>query len=195
MILQEDDIHHWPRRPQCPAPHHPVLIRVDVPVHRPAARCRLREVVREVLETWSDPGASWLPVQETHCGPAWSGSIGGHGLDLSLSYAGGAGWIGLLRGGWIGVDATPIQPFDELDGVARDFLGPALQASIRRASDPAQAFALAWSDLEARLKCAKSGLEEHHRRHAAPRLRCQSCSLLVAERMAVSVAWRRAGWR
>lgn len=129
-------------------------------------------------------------MQETQRGPVWSGSIGGQALDLSLSYAGETGWIGLLRGGQIGVDAMRIEPFDGLDAVARDFLGPALAASIRRSSDPAQAFALAWTDLEARLKCSNADLVEHHARDAAAVDGCQTRSLIVAERMALAVAWR-----
>ncbi len=190
MTLQSQDIYHWPRRPDRAAPCEPTLIRVDVPAHRPAARIRLREVLREVLESWSDGFQQWQPWLETRCGPQWPGLLGKQALDLSLSYSGEVGWIGLLRGGWIGVDAMFIHPFPELDAVAGDFLGPDLQAEIRRSSDPAQAFALAWTDMEARLKGTKADLVEYHRRDAAGLTSCQSRTFILPERIALTVAWR-----
>jgi 4'-phosphopantetheinyl transferase len=190
MTLQSQEICHWPSCPDRADPHQPTLIRVDVPAQRSAARARLREVLREILPRWSEPGQTPVRLHETTRGPACLGDIGGHPLDLSLSYAGQTGWIGLLLGGWIGVDAMRIQVFAEQDVVARDFLGPSVQAAIRRAADPAQAFALAWTDLEARLKCCKADLVEYPQRNAAALACCQSRGLLVAERLAVTVAWR-----
>ncbi len=190
MTLQAQDIYHWPQRPDRAAACEPTLIRVDVPAHRPAARIRLREVLREVLESWSDGGQKCPPLLETQRGPQWTDLLGDELLDLSLTYSGEVAWIGLLQGGWIGVDAMFIHPFAELDAVAGDFLGPATQAEIRSSRDPAQAFALAWTDMEARLKCTKTDLVEYHRRDAAAIANCKSRTLILPERIALTVAWR-----
>ncbi|MEI7954950.1 MAG: hypothetical protein WCJ66_07260 [Verrucomicrobiota bacterium] len=77
--------------------------------------------------------------------------------------------------------------------MAGDFLGPVIQAKIRRSSDPAQAFALAWTDMEARLKCTKADLVEYHRRDVAAMACCQSHAIILPERIALTVAWRSLG--
>ena len=59
------------------------------------------------------------------------------GLDISLSYGAGEGWIGLIRGGWIGVDVAGAAPLAEAEDVARLYLGPAATAEIRAAVEPA----------------------------------------------------------
>jgi hypothetical protein len=50
--------------------------------------------------------------------------------------------------------------FAEMEMVGRLYLGPAAWQRIHRARDTARAFALAWTGMEARMKCLKQPLTE-----------------------------------
>jgi hypothetical protein len=146
--------HYWPEFPECPPTGVPVLVRMPLPTaSRAAARREARAALRAVLAAWT----GHEPVlEETPQGPL----IRGEAIDVSLSYGAGEAWIGLIRGGRIGVDVMAVEPFAELNDVALDYLGPAAAARIRQAADPARAFAAAWTEHEAQLKCAKRSLSE-----------------------------------
>ena len=83
---------------------------------------------------WSGLSPEQLPLRETTRGPVWPGQLGGHSLDISLSYSGDAGWIGLIRAGQIGVDAMPVQPFPEAAAVARNYLGHTAASAIQQST-------------------------------------------------------------
>jgi phosphopantetheinyl transferase len=151
---------HWPEIPAPPPPGQPVVIRVVTAPPRRMARRELRIVLRQILAAWSRLSLEQLPLRETPRGPVWLGQLGGHALDISLSYAGDEGWIGLRRDAQIGVDTMPVQPVPEADGVARLYLVHAAAAAIQQSTDPAMAFAAACTELEARLKCQKLDLDE-----------------------------------
>ena len=101
-------IYHWPAMPPLPPPGQPVLIRVATTQPHQTARQELRTALRQLLASWSRLSPERLPLCETAAGPVWPEPIGGHGLDISLSYADGEGWIGLIRGEWIGVTSFMI---------------------------------------------------------------------------------------
>jgi hypothetical protein len=166
----------WPEIPDLPPPGQPVLVRVPTPSARMSARRELRAALRRVLAGWSACSAEEMPLCETLRGPAWMGTLAGLSLDISLSYADGEGWIGLVRAGSIGIDVMRVQPVPELESVARIYLGPAAVKTIQNSPHPDLAFALAWTDLEARLKLLKrplcessgvppAGVSERARRH------------------------------
>jgi hypothetical protein len=182
-------VYHWPDAPPLPKPGEPVLIRVDAGSPRPAARRELRRVLAEVLAAWSGLSPEQLPLVESHHGPVWNALLEGHTLGISLSYAGGEGWIGLLRKGAIGIDAMVIREIPEARDVARYYLGPEALEAIRKSSFPARAFATAWTEMEARVKCFKAELVE--RENVPPEERTKECevrSLVTAEGVVVSVA-------
>jgi len=156
----------WPQCPAFPAEGEPVLVRV--------AGRELRGALGEILEKWGG-ASSW---RETSRGPVCDG------VDISLSYAGDAGWIGLLRGGWIGIDAVQLEAFAEMDAVARLYLAP---AAVKEARNP-NAFALAWTEMEARLKCMKRGLAEWSPDRDAGAQSCVTRSFVTADAVAVTVA-------
>lgn len=89
-------------------------------------------------------------------------------MDISFSYGAGEGWIALVRDDIIGVDVAIVEPIAEAETVARHYFSPAVAAGIRAADDPARAFALAWTGLEARCKCLKLGLAEWDGGRAIP---------------------------
>jgi len=145
---------YWPDLPERPEIGEPVLLRLALPgMPRATARIEARAALRALLTAWT----GHTPVlEETPHGPI----IQRKPADVSLAYGAGEAWIGLIRGGRIGVDVMAVEPFAELDAVALDYLGPAVASRIRAAKHPAQAFAAAWTEHEARLKCAKRGLTE-----------------------------------
>ena len=150
----------WPELPKLPPPGQPVLIHVATAASRPVARQELRNVLRQILVAWSDLLPEQLPLLETSHGPAWSGRLAGYDLDISLSYADGVGWIGFFRSGQIGIDAMSIQTVPEAGELARHYFAPDAMNTVRQSANPALAFAAAWTGLEARHKCLKTGLSE-----------------------------------
>jgi 4'-phosphopantetheinyl transferase len=181
-------IYHRPEIPALPPPGQPVLIRVVTAEARQMARQELRTVLREMLAAWSQIFSEQLPLRETASGPVWSEQLGGHNLDISLSYAEGEAWIGLLRGGFIGVDVMRIQLIPEAEAVARHYLDSEALRNIQQSTDPALAFAKAWTVLEARLKCLKQPLRESAIIPVAAAAKCDIQSLVQPDRLMVTVA-------
>lgn len=142
-----------PPPPALPPPGQTVLLRV-------ADKAQVRPVLRQILAAWSGLPQERLPLRETTRGPRWIGPLSGDSLDISISYCGQGAWLGLLRGGWVGIDAMRLEPIAEASEVARHYLGPAVQAAIQQSRNPVRAFVLAWTELEARLKCLKRDLME-----------------------------------
>lgn len=181
-------IFNWPEMPALPPSGRAVLIRVVTSQPRQAARQELRGVLRQVLATWSRLSPESLPLRETARGPVWLGQLGGHTLDISLSYAEGEGWIGLLRSGWIGVDAMKIQTIPEAENVARHYLATEIWEMIQQSADPATAFAVAWTELEARFKCFKQELIEWPATQTFVEKKCDVQTIVLPDRVAVSIA-------
>ena len=174
--------------PALPPPGQPVLIRVATPPSRPTARQELRTALRRILAAWSNILPEHLPLQETTRGPVWSGHIGDHILDISLAYAEHDGLIGLMLGGFIGVDVMPVQRITEAEAVALHYLGPEAMKAIQRADDPPTAFALAWTGLEARIKCLKRELNEWHSTPALEAIPCHIQNVVLPDNLMVSLA-------
>ncbi len=156
----EKSVFRWPQIPPLPPPNQAVLIRAATPPSWKAASLELRKVLRQVLAVWSGLLPEQLPLLETPRGPVWPGQFARQPLGISLSYCESEGWIGFFRGGAIGIDAMPAASIPEAEEIARLYLGPAAWAEIQRSQNPARAFALAWTNLEARLKCLKCELTE-----------------------------------
>jgi 4'-phosphopantetheinyl transferase len=188
MNAAQKNIFHWPEMPPLPPLEQAVLIRVATSPSRPIAREELRKVLRQILAAWSDLAPEQLPLRETSRGPVWRGRLGGHSLDISLSYADGEGWIGLIRGGQIGVDAMKIQPVAEAEAVARLYLGQTELQTIQQSANPTLAFAAAWTKLEARVKCLKLDLDEWSPTFATTR--CAAQSIVLPNHRIVAVATR-----
>jgi phosphopantetheinyl transferase len=174
--------------PPLPPPGEPVLIRVATSQSRQTARRELRKVLRQILAAWSNLASEQLPLRETSRGPVWPGQLGGHTLDISLSYAEGESWIGLLRAGMIGVDAMKIQHVPEAEDVARHYLGGNALAAIQQSPDPAMEFAAAWTELEASIKCLKQELDEWSDAWAVAMKKCTTQKMILAGRQIVTIA-------
>lgn len=181
-------IFHWPEMPPLPPVGQPVLIHVATAQLRQAARQQLRNVLRQVLAKWSGLLPEQLPLHETSHGPVWPGRLGEHTLDISLSYAECEGWIGLIRAGLIGVDAMQIQPITEAEAVARHYLGRTAVAAIQQSSNPTLAFAKAWTEWEARLKCLKQEPNEWSDAQAIALTKCTTQSIIFHDHQIVTLA-------
>jgi hypothetical protein len=168
-------VFHWPALPALPPPHQSVLIRVDTSPSHNVAREEARAALRWVLAAWSNLAPNQLPLCETWRGPAWLGLIGGESLDLSLAYAENEAWIGLVRAGQIGVDVMPIQNIPEAEAVTQLYLGDDALLTLQQSPDPMLAFAGAWTEFEARLKCQKCRLNEFSQ--ARPALAIPQCAV------------------
>jgi hypothetical protein len=171
----------YPPAPPLPPAGQTVLLRV-------ADKSQVREVLRQILAAWSGLPREKLPLIETSRGPKWIGLLAGDSLDISISYCQQEGWLGLLRGGWIGIDATRLEPFPEALEVARHYFDPAVHAAIQQSPDPARAFALAWTELEARVKCLKRDLLEWSPSRAGLTARCVIQNFVSADATVVTVA-------
>lgn len=184
----QPEIFAWPDVPPLPASGQVVLVRVATSPFRAAARQELRSALRTILAAWSGLATGQMPLHETPQGPVWNGRLAGEPLEISFSHGHGESWMGLRRGGRIGIDVTPVKLFAEMDAVARDYLGPAVAEEIQRSADPAQSFALAWAEREARLKCFKRGLVEWEESVASAETGVLVWKKLFGNGMAVAVA-------
>ncbi len=183
-------IFRWPKTPALPAPGRPVLLRVPTPSARVAARRELRAALRRLLADWTGCSAEQLPLHETARGPAWTGPLAGFSLDISLSYAEGEGWIGLIRAGSIGIDVMRVQPIPEVESLTRLYLGPAVWETIRNSRYPDLRFALAWTDMEAGLKLSKQPLREFSEGTATHAGKCASQRFLLPDGLVIALACR-----
>lgn len=174
--------------PALPEPGQVVLVHVAPAPTREAARQELRRALRGIVAVWSGLPMDRLPLQETSGGPRWTGELAGHTLDISLAYAGNEGWLGLFRGGRIGIDVMMPEAIPDAESVARLYLGSIVAAAVRRAAEPVRAFAEAWTELEARLKCLRRGLVEWSPSQAEVISTCSCQNVVFSSRLAVAVA-------
>jgi 4'-phosphopantetheinyl transferase len=87
----------------------------------------------------------------------WALLDDGRRVALSISHDGDLSVAALrLDGGAVGIDVMQVADVPDWQAVARDYLGPAAAATLAGAP----AFARAWSEREARLKCRGLALAE-----------------------------------
>lgn len=147
-------------------------------LHLPASRPRQRQAARDWL-------AAELARRDPLAAPGWTETPKGPRMpagarwNSSFSYYGPYILCGLSRLGLPGVDLTGAQSWTGDADVISLYCGPraAAELAASRPAARADAFARAWSALEARLKACRRGLEEYspeRERHlAAARITCQ----------------------
>ena len=86
----------------------------------------------------------------------------GRRIDLAISHDGDVSVAALRVDGDVGIDVMRVADVPDWHAVARDYLGPACAAALAGVPAPARAaaFARAWSEREARLKCRGLALAE-----------------------------------
>lgn len=123
--------------------------------------------------------ASGLPASSIQLcgvpGEAPYALLDGRRIALSISHDRDLSVAALrLDGGAVGIDVMQVADVPDWQAVARDYLGPACAAEL----DGMPAFARAWSEREARLKCRGLALAEW-RACDEPLLAACSCLSLV----------------
>jgi 4'-phosphopantetheinyl transferase len=86
----------------------------------------------------------------------------GRRIDLAISHDGDVSVAALRLDGDVGIDVMRVADVPDWHAVAQDYLGPACAAALAGVPAPARAaaFARAWSEREARLKCRGLALAE-----------------------------------
>jgi 4'-phosphopantetheinyl transferase len=99
---------------------------------------------------------------------------------LAISHDGELSVAAISLQGAVGIDVTRIVEVPDWQPVARDYLGPAVAAALGALPAPARpaAFARAWSEREARLKCLGWPIAEWDP-EAEPVLQACRCAALV----------------
>jgi 4'-phosphopantetheinyl transferase len=116
---------------------------------------------------------------------------GARRIPLSISHDGDLSIAALrLDCGAVGIDLMRVTDVPDWQAVARDYLGPACAAALDRVPAPAHAaaFARAWSEREARLKCLGLPLTEWRIDDDARVAACRCLALAVPEGYAACLA-------
>ncbi len=159
---------------------------------RDEARRLVRQALHEHLPAWLGTDSVDLlttPGQAPRLTPPHQG------VGVSIAHEAGLSLVALHRHGSVGVDLMhPIDMPDALD-VARDHLGPEVAKALANASakgtatEKAQAFALAWTAHEARLKCLGLPLQEWQPEMDKDLQTCQVQPLVLPDGLVGHLAW------
>lgn len=187
MIPARPQLYVWPERPPVPRLDSPVIVRVPATGHRPAARAHLRQVLREIVGTWT--GERDINLTETSRGPIGKEKIGDKSIRFSLSYTSQEGWIALACGQEVGLDVLTIEPVPEWENLVQLYLPPAYRTGVRMASDRPRAFAQAWTRREAELKLIGRPLREYIAAEEPAFPPFQHHAQVYADRIAVHLCW------
>ena len=110
--------------------------------------------------------------------------LDGRRISLSISHDGDLSVAALrLDGGAVGIDVMQVTDLPDWQAVAHDYLGPVCAAALARVPAPARpaAFARAWSEREARLKCRGLPLGEWRVEDASLVSACPCLSLVLPD--------------
>ena len=146
-----------------------LAVRTSSGQQRDPARAQIRAAVREALASL----LSVLPEQITiHATPGSAPHIeaAGRKIGCSFSHEDGLSLAAFNLHGAVGIDVMKVQDIPDWETVARDYLGPEACAALRasKPQDRPRAFAQAWTEHEARLKCQGLPLSEWSAPTSAP---------------------------
>jgi len=175
----------WSGDTRFPGPSGLSVIGVRGQPDRETARLRIRAALVEALAAHCGIDGGRIQLHSPEGAAPWAVLAldgGDRRIPLAISHDGDISVAACaLDGGAVGIDVTSVVPVPDWAPVARDYLGPAVAQSL--AALPAgkrdAAFAQAWSEHEARLKCLGWQLDEW-RAERAPVLaacRCQPLAL------------------
>ncbi len=136
---------------------------------------------RDLLAALKPDGARW--VEQLLNDPALPGRH-----PQCLTDEEGEAWMGLRRGGLIGVDVMRLKPLPKAEAIARDSFTPASRAALREETDPAREFGLAWIRIEVCCKCLKCWLAEWPEAAGTLARECATESVILQETLALTVA-------
>jgi 4'-phosphopantetheinyl transferase len=151
-------VHWWPFT-DLAAPDGVVVIGIEGDGDRPTARVRIREAIHDAVLALT--GAS-VTLHGASGEAPWAVLPDGQRIGLSISHEGALSIAAINLHGPVGVDMLHAQLPNDALAVTLDYLGPeAAQALTVAAPDQRPgAFATAWTDHEARIKCLGIDLGE-----------------------------------
>jgi len=152
---------------------------------REAARLRIRAVLTTALAAHVGIDAGRIALHSPQGVAPWAIvalDAGDQRVALSISHDGDISVAAYSFNGAVGIDVMSISPVPDWLTVARDYLGPEAARKLASRSDGERdaAFAHAWSEHEARLKCLGLQLVEwcDERAVALQACRCFPLALL-----------------
>ena len=176
---------HWSGDAGFPGPGGMGVIGVRGQPDRETARLRIRAALVQALAAHCGVDAGRVQLHSPEGLAPWAVLAldgGERRIALAISHDGDMSVAAYaLDGGALGIDVTSIVPVPDWEAVARDYLGPVVAQALAAlpAGERDAAFARAWSEHEARLKCLGWQLDEW-RDERAPMLlacRCRPLSL------------------
>jgi 4'-phosphopantetheinyl transferase len=137
-----------------------------------------------------------LPVARIHLGgepgeaPYARVDDDGRRINLAISHDGDVSVAALRLDGAVGIDVMRVADVPDWHAVAHDYLGPACAAALADVPAPARAaaFARAWSEREARLKCLGLALAEWRADLDAALAACRGLPLAVPDGYVATLA-------
>jgi len=151
-------------------------------------RATARRTIRAALVAALAQATGLPPERIVLCGASGEAPYalldGARRLSVSISHDGDLSVAAVrLDGGAVGIDVMQVTDVADWEAVARDYLGPACAAALARvpSSARAAAFARAWSEREARLKCRGLPLEEWRTEDAPLVLACPCLPLALPD--------------
>jgi len=157
-MMAATPVHWWPFG-ALQAPDGVIVVGIEGDGDRPLARVRIRAAIHDAVLALTGQSVT---VHGGAGAAPWATAADGKRIGLSISHEGALSIAAINLHGAVGVDMLHTQlPADAL-AVTLDYLGPAAAQALT-ATEPAQrpaAFATAWSEHEARLKCLGIDLAE-----------------------------------
>lgn len=160
---------------------------------REAARLRIRAVLTTALVAHVGIDAGQIALHSPQGVAPWAVVAldeGEQRVALSISHDGDLSVAAYSFSGAVGIDVMSISPVPDWRAVARDYLGPvtARQLAARPDGERDAAFAHAWSEHEARLKCLGLQLSEWCDERAVALQACRCFPLALPEGYVAYVA-------
>ncbi|MBD8654977.1 4'-phosphopantetheinyl transferase superfamily protein [Oxalobacteraceae sp. CFBP 13730] len=153
---------------------------------REAARLRIRAALTTALAEHFGIDAGRIALHSPQGVAPWSVvalDAGDQRVALSISHDGDISVAAYSFNGEVGIDVMSIVPVPDWESVARDYLGPeaARKLAARPNGERDAAFAHAWSEHEARLKCLGLQLAEWCDERAVALQACRCFALALPE--------------
>lgn len=164
----------------------PSVIGIRGQAGRDAARKAIRQAIVEELYAMPglSPGRVLLPARPGEAPYALLDTVGApQRVHLAISHDGELSVAAIRLQGPVGIDVTQVVDVPDLQAVARDYLGPeqAARLALLPAHERPLAFARAWSEREARLKCLGLQLTEWSAALARELAACRCLPLVLPE--------------
>jgi len=153
---------------------------------RETARLRIRIALTAALAAYFGIDAGRIALHSSQGVAPWAIvalDAGDQRVALSISHDGDISVAAYSFNGAVGIDVMSISPVPDWRAVARDYLGPATARKLAARSDGERdaAFAHAWSEHEARLKCLGLQLAEWCEERVVALQACRCLSLALPD--------------